>query len=68
MESQLEQDLSELLAIAAGIIEEGRKPTEKERTHFAELKARVDAAPATWRDRLSDGIDRLAAALEGMGL
>jgi hypothetical protein len=67
VEAQLEQDLTELLAIAAGIIEAGRKPTDEERERFLALRVRVDAAPATWRDRVADGIDRLAAAFEGMG-
>lgn len=68
MEAKLEQDLLEQLEIAEHIIREGRKPTEAERARFLELQSHMEGVSPDWRERLADAIDRLAAALEGMGI
>jgi hypothetical protein len=63
-----EEELQELLDIAERLIEEGRSPTDEERRRFQELQAHVERRDESWRTRWRDEIDRLAAALEGMGI
>ena len=57
-----------MLEIATRIIDEGRKPTDEERTKFATLKSHLETQPIEWRERLADQINRLAFALEGIGI
>jgi len=64
----MEDRVARMLAIAHRIVEEGREPTEEERAQFRALEGEVKAQPAEWKDRWSDLVDRLAAALEGIGL
>ena len=64
----MEERVSKMLEIAARILEEGRKPTEAERAEFLALSGEVRAQSPEWRDRFADLVDRLAAALEGIGL
>lgn len=68
MTASIEKELRELTELAAKVMEEARAPTEEERKRFAELKAKLESQPADWRTRLADEIDRIAAALEGMGI
>ena len=68
MSASIEKELRELTELAAKVIEEGRAATAEERVRFAELKAKLQRQPADWRTRLADEIDRIAAALEGMGI
>ena len=68
MDSQFEKELKELTEIAARVMEEGRAPTEEERERFLTLRQHLAGQPSTWRTRLTDEIDRFAAALEGMGI
>ncbi|MHC5012112.1 MAG: hypothetical protein ACYTG6_14385 [Planctomycetota bacterium] len=68
MDPKVEQELRELTEIAARVMEEGRPPTEEERERFLRLKKHLDESPTDWRARLTDEIDRFAAALEGMGI
>ncbi len=68
MTASIEKELRELTELAAKVMEEGRAPTEEERKRFGELKAKLESQPADWRTRLADEIDRIAAALEGMGI
>ena len=68
MTASIEKELRELTELAARVMEEGRAPTAEERARFAELKAKLAAQPADWKTRLADEIDRIAAALEGMGI
>lgn len=68
MDAHFERELSELTEIAARVMEDGRAPTEEERQRFLTLKKRIEGQPTTWRTRLTDEIDRFAAALEGMGI
>ena len=64
----MEDRVAKMLEIAARILEEGRRPTDEERAEFMTLSGEVEAQPAEWRDRFADLVDRLAAALEGIGL
>jgi hypothetical protein len=64
----VERRVEEMLEIAGRILGEGRKATEEERSRFKELSGEVEAQPAEWRNRFADLTDRLAAALEGIGL
>ena len=64
----MERRVDEMLEIAGRILAEGRKPTDEERARFLELSGEVKAQPAEWRERFADLVDRLAAALEGIGL
>lgn len=64
----MEERIAKMLEIAHRIFEEGREATEEERTQFRELEGSVDAQPPEWKDRFKDLIDRLAAALEGIGM
>ncbi len=64
----MEERIAQMLEIAHRIVEEGREPTEAERTLFRELEGHVAAQPTEWQDRFADLVDRLAAALEGIGL
>ena len=64
----MERRLEEMLAIAHRIVDEGRTPTEGERARFRELEADVDQQPPEWRERFGSLIDRLASALEGLGI
>ena len=68
MTASIEKELRELTELAAKVMEEGRAPTEEERKRFAELKTNLENQPSDWRTRLADEIDRIAAALEGMGI
>jgi hypothetical protein len=67
-EVRMEDRIARMLAIARRIVEEGREPTDEERALFRELEGKVQAQPAEWKERWSDLVDRLAAALEGIGL
>ena len=64
----MEERVARMLEIAAGIVAEGRKPTEEERAEFRALSGEVQAQSPEWRDRFADLVDRFAAALEGIGL
>ncbi len=64
----MERRIAEMLEIATQILEQGRKPTEDEQTRFRELAGDVETQPAEWRERFTDLVDRLAAALEGIGI
>jgi len=64
----MEDRVAKMLEIAARILEEGRRPTDEERAEFMALSGEVEAQPVEWRDRFADLVDRLAAALEGIGL
>ena len=64
----MEERVAQMLEIAHRIVAEGREPTEAERTLFRELESHVEAQPTEWKDRFADLVDRLAAALEGIGL
>jgi len=68
MEAKLEQDLKELLDIAERLVEENRAPTDEERERFTTLDEHIRGAHPDWRERLADQINRLAAALEGIGI
>lgn len=68
MEARIEKDLQDMLEIAGRIIEDGRKPTEEERRRFLTLKTEVEEQDANLQGRWADMIDRLAAALESMGI
>lgn len=68
MDAQIEKELRELTAIAARVMEEGRAPTDEERTRFQRLKKNLEGQQPSWRTRLADEIDRFAAALEGIGI
>jgi len=64
----MEERIARMLEIAHRIVAEGREPTEAERTQFHELEGRLEAQPSEWKERFAELVDRLAAALEGMGL
>ena len=64
----MERRVEEMLEIAARILGEGRKPTAEEQERFRELSNEVESQPEEWRDRFTELMDRLAAALEGMGI
>ena len=64
----MERRVEEMLEIAGRILGEGRKATEEERTRFKELSGEVEAQSPEWRERFADLIDRMAAALEGIGI
>ena len=64
----MEDRVVRMLEIAHRILEEGREPTEAERTLFRELEGHVEAQPTEWKERFKDLVDRFAAALEGIGL
>ena len=64
----MERRVEEMLEIAGHILQEGRKPTEEERARFQELSGALEEQPEEWRSRFSDLVDRLAAALEGIGI
>ena len=64
----MEERIAKMLEIAHRIVEEGRDATDEERALFRELEGSVDAQPPEWKDRFRDLIDRLAAALEGIGM
>ena len=64
----MEERVAKMLEIAAKIVAERRRPTEQERAEFRALSGEVQAQSPEWRDRFADLIDRLAAALEGIGL
>ncbi|MDJ0522885.1 MAG: hypothetical protein QNJ90_12525 [Planctomycetota bacterium] len=64
----MEERIAKMLEIAHRIVEEGRQPTEEERAQFRELEGNVREQSPEWKDRFGDLIDRLAAALEGIGL
>jgi hypothetical protein len=68
MEAKVERELRELLEIAGRVMEEGRAPTAEERARFLAIRPHLEKGSPGWRARLSDEIDRLAAALEGMGI
>ena len=68
MKRDLEKELTEALDIAARIAEAGRAPTDAEKKRFLEIRGHVTKQPSDWRSRLADEIDRLAAALEGIGI
>lgn len=68
MDAALEKDLEQMLEIATRIIDQERKPTDAERERFNELRSHMERQPVEWRERLADQINRLAAALEGMGI
>lgn len=64
----MEDRVEEMLAIAQRILEEGRRPTEAERSRFRELQGEMADQSPEWRERFADLVDRLAAALEGIGI
>ncbi len=64
----MEDRVTRLLEIAHRILEEGRAPTEEERAQFRALESELAEQPTEWRERFADLVDRLAAALEGVGL
>lgn len=64
----METRVDEMLEIAGRILAEGRKPTDAERARFMELRGEVESQPLEWRERFTDLVDRLAAALEGIGI
>ena len=64
----MERRVEEMLEIASRILGEGRKPTEEERARFLELSGEVASQSPEWRAKFTDLVDRLAAALEGIGL
>ena len=64
----MERRLAKMLEIASRILDEGREPTPEERAEFLALSAEVERQPAAWRNRFADLVDRLASALEGIGL
>ena len=64
----MEERIAKMLEIAHRIVEEGREPTEEERAQFRELEGSVREQSPEWKERFGDLIDRLAAALEGIGL
>ncbi len=68
MDAHVEKELSALMEIAGKVMEEGRAPTAEERERFHRLRTALEEQPTTWRSRLTDEIDRFAAALEGMGI
>ena len=68
MKKDLERELTEALEIAARIAEAGRAPTAAEKKRFQEIRGHLTKQPVDWRSRLADEIDRLASALEGMGI
>jgi hypothetical protein len=68
VKKNLEKELREALDIAARIAESGRAPTDAERKRFLEIRGHLQKQDAGWQARLADEIDRLASALEGMGI
>jgi hypothetical protein len=64
----VERRVEEMLEIASRILSEGRKATEEERERFQALAGHVEEQSPEWRARFADLIDRLAAALEGIGI
>lgn len=64
----MERRIEELLEIAHRIVEEGRSPTDDERRRFRKLEAEIETQPVEWRERFGGLIDRLASALEGLGI
>lgn len=64
----MEERVARMLEIASRILEEGRKPTDEERQRFRELQLELRVQPQEWTERFADLLDRVAAALEGMGI
>jgi hypothetical protein len=64
----MEDRVEEMLAIAHRIVSEGRNPTDHERARFRALEREIRDQPSEWRERFADLLDRLASALEGMGI
>ena len=64
----MEERITRMLEIAHRILEEGRAPTDAERERFRELEGSLDQQPTEWKERFKELIDRLAAALEGIGM
>ena len=64
----MERRVEEMLEIAGRILGEGRKPSEEERARFRELSGELESQSPEWRVKFADLVDRLAAALEGIGL
>jgi hypothetical protein len=64
----VEDRVKQMLEIAHRILAEGRAPTPEEREMFRQLESEVGEQPPEWRERFADIVDRLAAALEGIGI
>jgi len=60
--------IARMLEIATAILEEGRTPTDEERTQFRALHEEIEAQPGDWKARFTDLVNRFAEALESMGV